>query len=738
MMRFAYSFLFVAVFVAVSNTGKAQDRKVHDALMNSTSGALGTEFVVAFPCNDNSPFERNTQFEIYIATSADAANVRVRAGDDPAEKRFQVLKNRITTMSLEAGEPLRLQPSLEIRALESEVVTQKGVVITSDEPISVYVLNAKTFSSDGYLAIPTSAWGRRYMPICYFDFKESNTRDTWAGGFVVIAKDDDTDVTILLRGEGGGIGRTRNGKRIGESFTINMRRGETYQIMGDGTTRGEFDLTGSLITSTKPIGLISFHSRTMVPNQGSFNGRDPLYEMIPPVSAWGKKYVSVEYNRNGSNNMGKGDYYRILAAEDGTVVTGRYLHKVNKSVLGTLSFPDTMRSGEFRDFAKTSSPVELPNGVVIIEANKPIFVMQYNCSAAFDGDQINDPFMINVTPMEQYISGTISQTPDVANFTKHYLTVIVEVLHPETEDADLKSLAIDGIFVYQDPRASIAPQLLTPQSIIPPQFVEGRRVRHCSVVFGERGGTHIITSNGRVRFGGYIFGNGSVDSYGWPAASDFANQAVVDTMPPAFTASHERGSWLVTATETRNLTSLPNGLDTHDSAQVDSGIASIELDSNNSSNYRLRYITDPAGNFSKAHPFMSFDFALDIMDTNQSASAVVRIADYAGNATRLRMSYDHLIREAVIWDIDNTTSVQSESDVHIQISPIPASSFVQIRGLPSSCQIDIVDVTGHVRQSHFVKHGHIDINVRDLATGVYVVRCQQGRAIHTAPLIISR
>lgn len=631
MIRHIYSILLLAALTFAAHTAGAQNKKAEDALLNSASGAQGTEFIVAFPCNDNSPFERNTQFEIYIATSADVANVRVRAGDDPAEKRFQVLRNRITTMSLAATGPLQLQPSLEIRAQESEVVTQKGVIITSDKPISVYVLSAKTFSSDGYLAIPTSVWGRRYMPICYYDFKESNTRDTWAGGFVVIAKDDDTDVTILLRGEGGGIGRTRNGKRIGDRFTINMRRGETYQIMGEGTTRGEFDLTGSLITSTKPIGLISFHSRTMVPNQGNFNGRDPLYEMTPPVSAWGKKYVSVEYLRNGTNNMGKGDYYRIVAAEDGTVVTGRYLHKINKNVIGTLSFPGTLRSGEFRDFAKTSAPVELPNGVVIIEANKPIFVMQYNCSANFDGDQINDPFMINVTPMEQYISGTIFQTPDVANFTEHYFSMIVEVLHPETEDEDLKSITIDGIPVFQDPRASVAPQLLTPQSIIPPQFVEGRRVRHCTIVFGERGGTHIVTSNGRVRFGGYIFGNGNVDSYGWPAAAAFRDVSTVDTLPPLFTKSEVCGDFTYNATELRNQPDPPVVPPTRDSMQVETGFFSIRLE--NSDNYRLVLLTDPTGNFPRDPSYRRYDFRVEVIDKSRDAFAIVVMQDYADNFT---------------------------------------------------------------------------------------------------------
>jgi len=632
-------FLRIALCLTAALLGtavlQAQSKKVSDALLNSGSGSQGNEFLVAFPCNDNSPFERDAQFEIYIGTSANVANVRVKIADDAGEKRFQVLKNTITTMSLVATGPLQLPSSVEIRAAESERVIPKSISILSDQPISVYVLSAKSVSSDGYLALPVSVWGRRYMPIAFYDFKELNGQNTWAGGFVIIAKDDETDVNILLRGTGDGLARTRGGKRIGEMFTINMRKGDVYQLMGDGTTPGEFDLTGSLITSTKPIGLISFHSRTALPGVG-FNGRDPLYEMTPPISAWGKLYTTVEYNRSGTNQIGRGDYYRVVAAEDGTVVTGVYLDKITKQRLGTLNTP-TLRSGQFIDFTKTRSSATLPYGVIAFQSTKPFFVMQYNTSSSFDGDPVADPFMINVTPAEQFITGTIFQTPTVSNFSEHYLNLMIEVRHPETEIEDLRSLSIDGIPVFQHPGANIAPLLLTPESVIPAEYVGGKRMRHATVVFGERGGTHVLTSNGRIRFGGYIYGTGQFDSYGWPAAAAFRDVSTVDTLKPQFTKTEVCGDFTYNATEIRNQPDPPVVPPTRDSMQVETGFFSIRLDTTD--NYRLVFVTSPNGDFPRDPAYFRYSFRVEVIDKGRDAFAIVAMQDFADNITYDTISY---------------------------------------------------------------------------------------------------
>lgn len=178
-----------------------------------------------------------------------------------------------------------------------------------------------------------------------------------------------------------------------------------------------FDLTGSVITSTKPVGLISFHARTAMPNAGRMEGRDHLAEMTPPVSDWGKRYVTLEYSRERPNGIGRGDYYRVLAAYDSTRVTGRFYDKVTKNLVGNIN-SGRLNAGEFQDFYYPgATPGTFPYGVVMFESNKPFFVMQYSTSASWDGDTMHDPFMIGVTPIEQFLSGAVFQTPVLTALT---------------------------------------------------------------------------------------------------------------------------------------------------------------------------------------------------------------------------------------------------------------------------------------------------------------------------------
>lgn len=648
MIRVVYSIVVVFALLASPLLGVAQTSKVYDALQNA-NGAQGREFVLAFPTNDGSQFQGPANLEIYVATSAREAQVDLRFAGEIATKRFTVKNGEIVTLSTTASGVLSLSAGYEILATESEQTIPKGIIVTSSAPISIYVINAKNVSSDGYLALPTSIWGRKYLSTSYYDFAELNNRFTWAGGFCVIAKDDDTDVTIRLRGQGAGTARTRGNRRIGDIITINMRRGEVYQVMGDGTTRNSFDLTGSEITSTKPVGLISFHARTALPNASRLEGRDHLVEMTPPVSAWGKRFITTEYSRVSSNGQGRGDYYRIIAAEDNTRITGRFLDKVSKQLIGNLN-SGLLNAGEFQDYYYPGgAPGTLPYGVVMFEGNKPFFVMQYSTSASWDGDTQNDPFMINVTPIEQFLTETIFQTPTLDNYNTHLLNLIIHVLHPETELEDLRSLEIDGKPVWNSNFTIDAPVLLAPENPIPNDY--GLRMRHLTVRFGERGGTHTIKTNGRIKFGGYIYGFGNFDSYGWPAAANFRDVSTVDTLPPLFTKTEDCGDYTYNATELRNQPDPPVIPPTRDSMQVETGFFSISL-TPESDNYRLVYVTDPTGSFPKDPSYTRFQFRLEVIDKSKDAVGYLVMQDFADNFTfdTVRFFADRLIIEPQLLD----------------------------------------------------------------------------------------
>ena len=301
-----FFFYFTAAFFMLLLSGmalqaqKGKKLTAEEMLFNSSQGR---EFWIAIPANEVPTFSTN-DLEIYV-TSAKNTIVKLELPSGKVLNK-QVTAFKITTFSTATQD---IGWDLEVR--DSERVTEQGIHITADQPLSVYVLNAKPTSSEGYLALPVNALGTEYIHNSYPDFSES--RD-WATGFVIVATEDYTRIQIELKGKGTGFATTEKGSEIGDVIREQLMEGQTYYVRGDGQTRGRFDLSGTRITSNKPIGLISTHMRTIIPHHIINNGRDHLAEMMPPVTAWGKKYSTVEYVRQS----GMGDYFRIIASEDNT------------------------------------------------------------------------------------------------------------------------------------------------------------------------------------------------------------------------------------------------------------------------------------------------------------------------------------------------------------------------------------------------------------------------------------
>ncbi|MBM4179007.1 MAG: hypothetical protein FJ211_06720 [Ignavibacteria bacterium] len=611
--RYASQIVVIATLILVAvNSASAQKRKIPSVEQMLNTGSQGTEFWIAIPPNEINPYPVD-ELEIYVASAFDTD---IEVYDAAGEKRYRrtVKSYEVRTLSDDKGET---NWTWELR--EPEQVVKKGVRITAKKPISVYVLNSKAATSDGYMAIPVNGWGTEYMCTSYYDMREYKN---WAGGFVIIAREQ-CQVDVLLRGTGAGSATTALGKKIGERFTLTMDEGDVYMIHGDGQTRGEFDLSGSLVKSSAPIGFISFHMRTTMPNLlVNGNGRNHLVEMTPPITTWGRRYVSVELQRENRNNQGKGDVFRVFAKEGGTQWKLIYYDKVSKKILGQ-GGGLLQKDGEFTDIAQTGAPTTITHGYSVWTANKPIFVMQYSCSQSWDGDPILDPFMINVTPEEQFLTSTIFQFPTAAKFTKHRLNLIVKTDTSDPNYIDnLKSLEIDDIPVWKHPQAQ-SPTLL---------FTKMPNGLHWTTLdFGNEPKAHKIKSNGLVSFGGYIYGFGFVDAYGWPAAAGFKPTTSVDTLPPVIKGDSLCGDYTFTATELRNIPDPPLPVP-KDTDQVETGIALIDtLEGANSYNYELELITDQI--FPQNPAFKKFEYAWKVIDKSKDAYCVYFVADWAGNIT---------------------------------------------------------------------------------------------------------
>src|ERR1019366_1327957 len=173
----------------------------------------------------------------------------------------------------------------------------------------------------------------------------------------------------------------KNNKPAGTPFTVNLSKGQIYNLMG--TTNGTTgtDLTGTHIKtinsggSCKKIavfcgsGKISIGGTTNSNNQTG--SADNLFAQAMPASAWGLKYLTSPTGSQPS------DYYRICVTDANTIV------KVNGNVIA----PSYLQRGFFYEL-KNSTPLSTPgNGISVpntfggvynlIEADKPINVAQY-------------------------------------------------------------------------------------------------------------------------------------------------------------------------------------------------------------------------------------------------------------------------------------------------------------------------------------------------------------------------
>jgi len=252
----------------------------------------------------------------------------------------------------------------------SEKTEDKGIHLISTNPVNVYALNYRTRSSDVAVIYPKESLGKDYFAMCYTPNptggKETNSE------FLIVATEDATQVKITPSV------KTHLDKPAKSEFSIMLNKGESYQVQSMNTNvSGQGDLTGSFVSSNKPISFFSGSKATGIPSTGSY---DHLYEQIPPTSTWGKEFYVVPLMLRIK------DTYRVLAAEDGTIV----------KIEGT-NTTKTLGKGEFYEF-------ELANACRIISNRKILLAQFCQSQAADESNGVGDPFMIIISPVVQQIN----------------------------------------------------------------------------------------------------------------------------------------------------------------------------------------------------------------------------------------------------------------------------------------------------------------------------------------------
>ncbi len=604
-----------SIVAQLSKATHPQSKPTAQWMLNN--GSQGKEFVFCLPMND-CPNCFVTARQIYVACSKNTL-IDYEVPAVGFKKRVAVQANVVSVLDFSSF------PMDEIN--ESEKVSDMCFSIRSDDNVSVYVYNGKDVSSDGYLAIPVDSWGKEYYALTYPDFNEARN---WKGGFCFFAAEDGTQVDIYLRsrtvGEYAASGlntRTDGGHKYGDHWQVSLNRGQAYIVWGDGTTRGTFDLSGSRVVATKPIGFIDFHQRTMIPTFNLGGGRDYICEMVPPTTQWGKTYVAVEYLRGGL-----GDLYRAIAKEDGTNITWEsFDFKTGNRINGPTPVFN-MKAGEVRSLPKSpeepsggaGSSTEKSHGIqgmAIFRSNKPFQLMHECCSADWDNDNNYDPFTVYCIAQEQYTKATIFQCPQNSRYTNHFFNIIAVGDTADPSAKLLKSIVLDGKYLF-----AIYPSFLG-------NHIPGTNLYYARIPLAN--GSHNIY--GDTPFGGEVYGYGAFDSYGWPAATAFKDLSKFDTLAPVLTRSVDCGDYTYLGTELRNF-KINDTL-----SQVDTGIRDIDFVDTaiaKSFNYQIVLLTSDGKNITDtkipaANSNFQVTWRLEVIDKSQNAYAKFFVQDRALN-----------------------------------------------------------------------------------------------------------
>ncbi len=402
----------------------------------------GKEFWLMFNRNYNTP-----AVTLFLTANVNTTG-KVEIPGLSFTQNFSITANAVTSVVLPNAVAIHT----------NDVIDSKGIHVTAADEITVYGLNYIQFTTDAYLGLPVDALGTDYIILTYKNSLVAGVE------FGVVSTADNNQVTITPS-------VTTGARTAGVPYTITLNKGQTYELSN--TSSNTADFTGTTITSTMPIGVYGGHQCGNVPGGSSYC--DHLCEMLPPTSTWGRKFGTVPLKARI-----RGDTWRFLASENGTVVT----------INGVAEAP--VNRGQFVEKVLTDQSV--------IESNKPILVCQYANGSTYSGNP-GDPFMMLIPPLEQFLANYTVTT--VSGYVSHYINIMAPTSIAGT-------LTLDGNSV---PAASYTPIGTTGFS--------GAQIQ-------VQPGSHTLV--GSLPFGVFMYGFNQDDSYGYPGGQSFSEVAIVKSL----------------------------------------------------------------------------------------------------------------------------------------------------------------------------------------------------------------
>ncbi len=461
-------------------------------LAQTVPDSRGREFYFTFPPNFHENNNRDSLFIFIAAAQPTTGNIAYRNSSGTRINRVftisdvsKVYSFAVSYRNIELGSAFNNTGSNQ-----NGKVAPQSFHVTADQDIAVYALSYSNRTSDAMMVLPTDVLGTEYMVLAYNS--DGLDKEPTPSQLAVVAPEDNTDVVITPST------RVLNGSMA--PISIRLNSGDSYLLQADVSQAAPYnDLTGSTISTTKPVAVFAGHQRTVVPVRSSaLISRDYLLEQLPPVQAWGRRHILTPFPLPAGIPATENDLYRVLAAHDNTAVA------VNGTQLVVL------RAGEIYE-----APLRT---AAVVEANMEVLVAQYKRSSSQQSTdlRISDPFMLVVPPVRQYLSSYLcinAQNYDGGKvYQQQYLTIICPASFVHT-------VTLDG------------------QAVDPNRFLPVPTSCYSYAIIPVQDGVHKVEA--ATEIGIYIYGYGQADSYGYVGGMAFRKHLgeggnIAFTMAPSF------------------------------------------------------------------------------------------------------------------------------------------------------------------------------------------------------------
>ena len=372
------------------------------ACLDPTASSTGKDFYIGFMRGVGGG--GHVILRLLIGTTASNATYRVTGAND------QLLASGVVVQGSHA--------SIDIPSDMFEVVGSgfsdraKGIhVHSNDEPIFVIAENIFRFVNYGtFLAYPclTIESESSYE---YYVISTNDPSDFFLSQVLLVGCENDTTISVEPT----------------QTVTIPL---DTQSVSADesiapGSTSHEFtlhqmqtlllssfdDLTGTKIVSNKPLTVISGHECAGV--LGVDSGCEPFAVQVPPAIAWGNRFLLAPFaGRDGPQ------LFRVISAEptDLTYTCGS----------------STEFANNITEFLFNSSEY------CYLHSEKPILVVELSFGVHIDN--MGDPAIAPISPIDQYVSKTTFFTLPTNDFPNNFISVTVLAEH-----FNASAILLDGV-----------------------------------------------------------------------------------------------------------------------------------------------------------------------------------------------------------------------------------------------------------------------------------------------------